>query len=340
MVEAGCATCRPVQGFLRRLARTRWELLPDAAFYGFIVFDSRKRRVKGIPVTLRGLARAVMRLPQQRLLRPALSLFRPGNIAMFHWGRSGSKVLGDLLNQHPRMHWEGEIFQNSSATWRALLEKKDPGRRLKAARHLRAHMRQAGRSFYGVELHFSQLRWIGMTLEEYVALVRRYGFGRFVILQRRNQLRALVSDLVAEASGRWHRTGPGKVELTRIRIDVDRVRPQKPPETLPEFFARRQVRFDALRGLLAGEPILSLTYEDDIEKNPIAAYIRMCRFLGLEPTPVTVNLRRTTPFPLEEVIENFNEVTDALHGTPFAWMTREAFSGGEEKIADASGRPA
>ena len=33
------------------------------------------------------------------------------NIAMFHAGRSGSTVLGDLLNQNPQIFWDSEIFQ-------------------------------------------------------------------------------------------------------------------------------------------------------------------------------------------------------------------------------------
>ena len=39
-----------------------------------------------------------------------LSRWRPSNVASFHLGRSGSRLLGDLLKQHPRVVWEGELF--------------------------------------------------------------------------------------------------------------------------------------------------------------------------------------------------------------------------------------
>ncbi|PJF28066.1 MAG: hypothetical protein CUN53_01670 [Phototrophicales bacterium] len=35
---------------------------------------------------------------------------RLGIVAMLHLGRTGSTVLGDLLNQHPKILWDSEIY--------------------------------------------------------------------------------------------------------------------------------------------------------------------------------------------------------------------------------------
>lgn len=40
------------------------------------------------------------------------SLIRERNVVMFHCGRCGSSVVGGLLNQHTKVRWAGEIFEN------------------------------------------------------------------------------------------------------------------------------------------------------------------------------------------------------------------------------------
>lgn len=270
------------------------------------------------------LVHAALRWPRRLLLLPLASLGRPGNIVMFHTGRSGSTVLGDLLGQHAGIFWDGEIFQNSSSLWLPRKKRKDPGRTQQAARHLRSRMRLAGRCFYGVEMKFMHLSWIGMSLEGFLALTRRLKFSHYVILRRRNQLRALVSSLVADATGSFHNRKEGHTAPTRIRIDVENVSRSKEPLSLPDYFTRQNEEFESLLRQLAGERVLSLVYEDDIEKDPSVAYRRVIAFLGLEPTPVQVNLRRTNPFPLSEIIENVDDVKAALLGTPFEWMLQDS----------------
>ncbi len=41
---------------------------------------------------------------------PIISKELKGCVAMFHVGRSGSTVLGDLLDQHPDIFWDSEIY--------------------------------------------------------------------------------------------------------------------------------------------------------------------------------------------------------------------------------------
>ena len=47
-----------------------------------------------------------------RLIGPILSSFRKGGIAVFHIGRSGSAAMCSLLNQHPDIYWDREVFES------------------------------------------------------------------------------------------------------------------------------------------------------------------------------------------------------------------------------------
>jgi hypothetical protein len=78
--------------------------------------------------------------------------------------------------------------------------------------------------------------------------------------------------------------------------------------------------------LLADKDVLQLTYEDDILKDPRIAYRRVCGYLGLEPCPAFVRHARSNPFRLDEIIENYDEVKQALSGTEFEWMLEDKIS--------------
>jgi len=78
--------------------------------------------------------------------------------------------------------------------------------------------------------------------------------------------------------------------------------------------------FALLEECLRGRSVLRLSYEDDIAGGPERAYRRVCEFLGLQPSEVSVLLRKTNPFSLREMVTNFEDLERALAGTEFAWM--------------------
>ena len=65
---------------------------------------------------------------------------------------------------------------------------------------------------------------------------------------------------------------------------------------------------------------LLLSYERDIEANPLKAYGLVCDYLDLTQESPEVRLRRLNPQPLSSIIVNWNEVCDLLCDTDFAWM--------------------
>lgn len=60
-------------------------------------------------------------LPQRRITRRNKP-HRAQGIALFHIGRSSSTVPGDLLNQHPQVHWDGNAIADPLTGYRAVLD--------------------------------------------------------------------------------------------------------------------------------------------------------------------------------------------------------------------------
>jgi len=222
-----------------------------------------------------------------------------------------------MLDAHPDITWDGEIFEPShrseldepaDLTPTELIEH----RRSKAARH------------YGLETKYLQshhLGALGIELGGYIELLTSLGFERFVALHRRNYLRRVVSGAVGRHAGTWHRHRPGAGEPQVITLD---------PESVP--FGGDQPLLDVFAELAAGEQALHdrlpagsvrLTYEDDIVPDPSVAYARICGLFGVEPQPVAPSLFPTNPFPLSEILANYEEIAELLVGTAYEWMLED-----------------
>lgn len=250
-----------------------------------------------------------------------LSSRRPCNLAAFHLGRCGSRVLGDLLNQHSKIVWEGELFSpgrlnDISSRWRLLTRD-----RMKI---LRLRMAMAGQSCYGFETQPTQVQPMEMTIREYVGRLEDLGFDHFVYLERKNLLRRIVSIKVAHECSRWHLQNVEAPPLVQINLEIDDLSLDwgtdmaKRP-LIAHLQGARQSTCELME-CLSGRELLNLTYEEDIEPQPELAYRRVCEFAGVEYHPVTVRFKKTNPFDLADVLVNFSDVEQTLRGTPFEWM--------------------
>ena len=249
---------------------------------------------------------------------------RRANAVMFHIGRSGSTVLADLLAQHADCFWSGEIYERAFQT----LERQGTPLQsgavpLDPVQFLAHVMSRADKPIYGFELKFYHLQLFGVALEDFLSLLDALEFRHFVVLERRNALRKIVSSLVAQQKNKYRQPSGEQASLTRVRLDVDALHVDRTTGPLVGFLQTYQERFRRLDQLLAGRSVLRLTYEDDIEPDPRIGYRRACEFLGIAPQPVDVRLGKSNPFPLAEILLNCTEVQQALSGTPFAWMLDE-----------------
>jgi len=234
-------------------------------------------------------------------------------IAMIHHGRTGSQLLGDLLDQHPLIAWGGELFEPFV---HQLPE--DP------ASFLKQQIKACKKQMFGFETKVSHPELFGLDMASYLAALKKIGFSRFIVLRRINMLRSFVSQLVAMARGNvYHVPARTSLELHKLRIDPQAIVLLDKPGKLVNTMRYVTQQCDSARRLLVGRDVLDLTFEDDVAEDPLRAYRRICDFLGVRNEPVEIRYSRTTPQKLAEIIENFDEVKAALAGTEFEWMAEE-----------------
>lgn len=243
---------------------------------------------------------------------------------MFHVGRCGSTVLGSLLGQHSRIFWDGEIYNRRLRLWET--DQNQIRRRtgsVDAIRFLRQRMRYAGTRFYLFEVKFFHLDLLDVDLSDYVERLKSLGVDYFIILDRRNHLRKIVSSLIARETQSYHRSHGENAALKRVYVDTKKLRVDWDEKSLVSYLTDYGAHLHELEGLLHGERILSLTYEDDVYDDPLVAYGKVINFLGARWEEVSVEYGRTNPFRLEQMILNFDEVKQVLSGTEFEWMLHD-----------------
>jgi hypothetical protein len=227
------------------------------------------------------------------------------------------------------LFWDGELFEGQWGEFRERARRRGqstatrwnrsphyPDHPLRFVESCAAAHRDLG---YGYAVKFFHLQFLGLPKGDFLQRQEELGFRRWLVLERRNLLRIVISTLVADARGTYHVYGRSP-DLTRIHLDPERVEIDSQRQPLLGFLRDHQQNYGELRELLAGRNHLWLGYEESLERNPLQGYAGCCRFLGVEPRKVKVPTARTTPYPLSDVLSNFEEVRSYLQGTPFAWM--------------------
>lgn len=236
---------------------------------------------------------------------------------MFHTGRCGSTVMGNMLDQHPMINWEGEIYEPKGALYHKYGIRADA---VDPVGFLRRRMAGANKPHYGFEVRPYHTRPVKISTEKLITSLDALGFTYFVLQQRRNRLRVAVSALVASNVRRWHVPAGSIVPLTKVYLNIDSVRADDTEKPLLEVLREYETDMHDIERLLADRNMLKLNYEDDIETDPQQGYRKMCDFLGFPHVPAVIQLGRTTAFPLSEILENYDEVANTLLGTEFEWM--------------------
>jgi hypothetical protein len=165
---------------------------------------------------------------------------------------------------------------------------------------------------------------------------------RVLDLRRRNLLRVLVSERIAQATGGWaddrKRTLRSKFRLSNIPGAVRH--PLRASERLWRFVRPREAEWKQRRQLVTLEPeecqkfftetaqesarvlehftdhsVHTLYYEDLVsDQNRILDDVQ--QFLGLRPQRVAPTTRKQNPEALSDLIANYDELRTAFEGTP------------------------
>jgi len=259
-------------------------------------------------------------------LNTILSPFRPGNIVMFHLGRSGSTVLAELMVQHQRVFWGSELYNRIFLKWARNNNGKEVIKELTEdpVKYLQEDMKRAYHRYYGLEIKPFHLKLIGYSPEAYLQVLEENNFEHFIILNRKNRMRKIISSVIAHSDqSRYHIKSSEKSSVTKTHIDVNRTEIDFDSKALIEYLKDYDKQMETINQLTKGKKVLHLSYEEHIQNNPIVAYEKCCDFLNLKPKQVKVSLSRTNPYPVREMIENIEEVERVLKDSPYMWMLEE-----------------
>ncbi|MEG3765203.1 hypothetical protein [Alteromonas sp. 14N.309.X.WAT.G.H12] len=239
------------------------------------------------------------------------------NIAMFHTGRCGSTVLGKLLKQNSNIHWDGEIFEGLMCENRTSL----PSTTLKNAIDYSRNKKRS--SIYGFETKYLPQQHLStsclnLSLEDYIKRLQDLNFNRFIILKRENYLRRAISSYVGRQSGTWH-SNKNTEQPPGITLDLENFQTGFSRQPLLEHFKTMDDEYARLLELL-GENALVISYEEDIEINPIACYEKVCAFFEIPAESVKISIKKTNPFGYDELLTNFESVKQLLVNTKYEWM--------------------
>jgi LPS sulfotransferase NodH len=222
-----------------------------------------------------------------------------GRMCVVTTGRSGSELLCDLLDRHPRVLAEGEVLRHAPQFTRAFLRG-----RVHAAR-------RAGADAYVFKLAALQLVFPRAIQQPTLLFADLAADGfHFIHLSRRDRIRQALSFVRAQETGSFHpRTDSAALGGTQMVDPVELI------GTL-HWLEQQEAHLTAA---MTGLDVRHLTYEDNLE-DPVrrrATLATLFADLGVETVCEESDLRPATPRPLGDAIANLDEVLDALRRTRF-----------------------
>jgi hypothetical protein len=242
-------------------------------------------------------------------------------VAMLHSGRCGSTVLGSLMNQNPDMFWWGEPFEKRMNAG-AALSLEDTVKIIRAAEQTKISKIYSFATKYLKDMHLSA-DCINMEIDSYINMLRELGYNKFIVIDRTNHLKRAISMEIGRKWNEWHSTEEAKeahqVTLDPLHFQIG----LNTFSSLIDYFKSLDTEFRNLLSALEGEQVLTVNYEKDIEHDPVIAYEKVCSFLGSNPGKPVVTLKKTNPFPVSELVKNFDSVKKTLLGTEYEWMLFE-----------------
>ena len=216
---------------------------------------------------------------------------------VFGRGRSGSTLLVDLINEHPRVHCVGEILNRKVFSPAAMV---------------RSCSRMHAEPVFGFKLLSYQLRSVlglNRPKELLQRLVEEDGY-KMIYLTRENLLRQTLSKHYAAYRGNLNDRSE-KVKRPIMRVDIPLlIQHLEEGEALGRFEQEMIADFDHL----------PLTYERNLSDEKVQGQTinTLCALLGIESVHANSKLKKIAPNSFDAFIENADEMVRAIEKTPFA----------------------
>lgn len=243
----------------------------------------------------------------------------PSGYVILSTQRAGSHLLGDILGSHPEFAQAGEVLMPSSSKPGSfdVFVARRPARQLSSRlwRSYRQHLaeRRPAAKYVGMLVKYDHVTRIGGR-----DLISDSGFvgTRIMHLVRRNVLRLVVSHHLAVARN---------VHVARQEVDTKVNSVAIPPQRLIDMMSKRRSLMEEFRIRLADRHLtVELEYQDLMSADQTtseALVERLCKFFEVSDeftrTPPTIKL---APMPLDQLLDNYEEIAEALEGTEFEYM--------------------
>lgn len=233
--------------------------------------------------------------------------------------RSGTHLLGSLLNSHSELYCAGEILygklNNKYNFLRYLSEQyKCDHKTLQLSGHelhtkwnnyfsgifQEIKERKPYLKQIGVIIMYNQIKSISPLLLEMVL-----SENSIIHLIRRNILRTYASDCINHATKQAHRRDPA--EFREFHLDTDKL--------ISKIESRKQLISNATK-LTTSRRYIDVFYEN-LKNDRSNEITKTLEFIGADNESLRTELHPTNPWPLSSMLTNFKEVEEILRGTEY-----------------------
>lgn len=216
---------------------------------------------------------------------------------IFAQARTGSRLLGDLLNSHPEIHCDREIFLNKNLFFPEL--------------YLRRLSTRDTKKVYGCQIKLYQLtKYQNIDAEKFLLSLHKNRW-KIIYLERKNLLRQSISAMIAAIRKEYCDTAENPLKNSKFYIDCDEL------ITGIEYYERQLIEE---KKLLKKLPHIMLIYEDDLltAEEHQKSLDRIFDYLGLNTVPVKTTLVKTSSDNMSNFIQNYNEVVSVVNKTKYS----------------------
>ncbi|HZN14871.1 MAG TPA: Stf0 family sulfotransferase [Acidimicrobiales bacterium] len=222
----------------------------------------------------------------------------PRRFVIFSMPRSGSTLLTTLVNSHPLITCDGEVFNLDNQAAGPSRREHAPHAFLEARA---AKARLQGAKVYGFKLMSYQMaRYLS---PDFLLELHQRGF-QIIYLWRRDMLSQAISAEQAAASA-WEVTTDASATFERTAVD---------PRRVIAGLERCEADLLLCRSQAARLPTIELTYEADLRSpdDRDRTMGRLLGALGVPPAPLTTALIATAPRDPLARVTNPDEIRDAV----------------------------
>jgi len=233
------------------------------------------------------------------------------NFIIFSQSRSGSSLLQELIDSHPEIKCEAEIFNLDHGyvghpiylkVWKKLPYSFIYYRRLRSVNEL-----------YGFKLFYDQL----LRPARVIHILHKMGW-KIIYLKRNNIIRQVISEIIATDTAQWHRTEDDTMNERKFHISVDKF-----IAGIAGRLALRETESNILRTL----PHFTLNYEESLENKADwqNSLNNVFQYLGVKEAFVQSKLRKMYDRPYSEMIQNHDELLEAIKNTKYSKLLGEFY---------------